>query len=505
MDEDNTKIQRRAAALFHQSPYATALWSTDVKIVDVNKAFLELTGYSRDRVLSMGPRDFNVVSASGEGFQEATAQKRNAKGEGVFDFPTGIKTVVRQTIPLMDQKGEIENILTIYQDVTEERKHLEDIKASQGRTAKIMAYMEKEVNSFIGTCTQAATGDLTVHLEISKPDDDTKATYDQMVRLRDGIRGMIVSIKQNVGTVNAKMENLTSTSQNATQSIEDASKGVQQIAVSTSKVSDNTTKIAEGFEQINKAVQDMSAAVEEITSSMESVSMLSRETDDLALEGAKLAGNAEKSMAEIAGTSGKVYEIVKDVEKQMGEITKIVGIIRDLASQTNLLALNAAIEAARAGEAGRGFAVVATEVKSLAQESRSSAEKIEEMIATLQKSTQNATSAMGDSKAVVERGEKMVAETVTSFKNIASAIDKVAKSASEVAAATEEQAATTEEITASINELAGFVDRTAQEASDAAAATEESSAALDEITRMVQTVSSVAVEVTDANRKFKIN
>ncbi|MDD1694855.1 MAG: methyl-accepting chemotaxis protein [Methanoregula sp.] len=505
MDDDIAKIQRRATALFHQSPYTTALWSTDLKIVDVNKAFLELTGYSRDRVISMGPKDFKVISASGEGFEEARRFRRNAKGEGVFDFPNGIKTVVRQTIPLMDQNGDLENILTIYQDVTDERKHLDEIKHDQERSAKVTTYMATEVNKFIGACTQAATGDLTVKLEIATHDDDTKATYEQMVRLRDGIRSLIGSLKQNLGTVNTKMENLTSTAQNATQSIEDASKGVQQIAVNTSKVSDNTTKIAEGFEQINKAVQDMSAAVEEITSSMESVSTLSKETDDLALEGAELAGNAEKSMAEIADTSEKVYVIVQDVEKQMGEITKIVGLIRDLASQTNLLALNAAIEAARAGDAGRGFAVVATEVKSLAQESRSSAEKIEEMIATLQKSTRNATAAMGESRAVVERGEKMVSETVTSFKNIASAIDKVAKSAGEVAAATEEQAATTEEVTANINELAGFVDRTAQEASDAAAATEESSAALDEITRMVQTVSSVALDVTEANRKFRLS
>ena len=505
MEEDHTKIERRAVALFHQSPYPTALWDTDLKIFDVNKAFSELTGISKDRALAMRPTDFTVISASGEGFEEARTLRRAAKGEGVFKFPTGVRTVVRFTTPLLDQKGEIENILTIYQDVTTERQQMDDIKAAHEKSAKVYTYVEHEVDRLALEYGEAAKGDLTVSYDLTPPDDDTRAIHGIVKKLQDSVREIIKNLRINIEDVNSKMENLTSTAQNVTRSIEDASKGVQHIAINTGKVSDNSTKIAGGFEQITKAMQDMSAAVEEITSSMESVSALSKETDDLSVKGAELAGNAEKSMGEIAKTSDHVYVIVQDVEKQMGEITKIVGIIRDLANQTNLLALNAAIEAARAGEAGRGFAVVATEVKSLAQESRNSAEKIEEMIAALQKSTQSAASAMGESKAVVERGEKMVSETVVSFRNIASAVQKVAMSASEVAAATEEQAATTEEVTANINELAGFIDQTAKEASDAAAATEESSAAIDEITRMVQSVASTAVDVTDANRKFKVS
>src|SRR5208283_2854902 len=120
--------------------------------------------------------------------------------------------------------------------------------------------------------------------------------------------------------------------------------------------------------------------------------------------------------------------------------------------------------------AGRGFAVVATEVKSLAQESRNSAERIEEMIASLKKRTQNASTAMNEAKGIVEQGSKMVTETVQSFNKIAAAVEKVAASATEVAAATE-----------------------------------ESSAALDEITRMVETVNKVAVEAMEANRKFKVD
>ncbi|MFA5240498.1 MAG: methyl-accepting chemotaxis protein [Phycisphaerae bacterium] len=504
MEEDFSKIQRRAEALFSHSPYPTILWNTSMKVEDANTALLTLTGLDRDRVLAMTLKDFNVVSASGEGFEEAKQSRRNVTGEAVFNFPTGKKIVIRHTVPLLDQKGAIENYLTIYQDVTEERHKLEVIQQNEIRAKKIYTYLEQEIDRASVVYKQAAEGDLTKRFDFAQPDEDTQAVYEQLKKMKDSILGIIKNLQASISDVNNRMENLTSTTQNTSRSIEDATKGVQQIAVNTSKVSDNSSKISEGFEQITKAMQDMSAAVEEITSSMESVSTLSKETDELALSGAGMAGNAEKSMEEISTTSAKVHEIVIDVEKQMGEITKIVGIIRDLANQTNLLALNAAIEAARAGEAGRGFAVVATEVKSLAQESRNSAERIEEMIATLKTSTQHAASAMGESRIVVEKGETMVSETVQSFKKIAEAINKVAQSASEVAAATEEQAATTEEVTANINELGNFVERTAKEATDAAAATEESSAALDEITRMVQHIETIANEATAANKKFKI-
>ncbi len=504
MAEDVVKIQRRVEALFQQSPYPSMLWSGGLKVVDTNNALLEMTGYDRDRVLSMTVKDFNVISASGEGFEEAKRSKRNVIGEATFNFPKGKITVVRHTIPLMDETGAIENILTIYRDVTQERHDLEVIRNNEIRSKKIYAYLEREIEGLTLACGKVANGDLTVHHDITLPDNDTQTVYDNLKKLHDAVSGIIKNLRVNIGDVNKRMQNLTTTSDNATRSVEDASKSVNQIARSTGVVSDNAQKASEGIEQMSKAMQDMSAAVEEITSSMESVSSQANNANTSAKAGAALAENVNKNMTEITNSTNNVYGIVKDIEKQMTDIGKIIVLIRDLASQTNLLALNAAIEAARAGEHGRGFAVVASEVKSLAQESRSSAEKIEDMITQLNQATRKATDAMESSKTLVSKGFDASSQALDAFKQIQKAAETVANSASEVAAASEEQAATTEEITASVHEVAHLIEQTAKEAGDTAAATEESAAAIDEISRMVHTVNEVAVGAMEANRKFRV-
>jgi methyl-accepting chemotaxis protein len=483
--------------MFEKNPLAHAVIDANLSFVLVNDGFCKLVGYSRDRLMAIKYSDFRAqamikyLKDSGESVTDAINGKRITVGESTLESPSGVHVIVRTNIPIFDEKNELKYVYLTYNETT--------------KIVKSQQYIQKEVEELSKVYGKMAAGDLTVRYNITEPDQDTKEMHDQIVKLRDAVRGIVINLENNIADVNKRMLNLTSTAENASSSIEDASKSVSQIAKNATKVSENAEKASQGVDQIAKAMQDMSAAVEEITASMENVSGLSKETNDLSQNGAELAGKAEMSMGEISVSTEKVYGIVTDVEKQMGEISKIVILIRELASQTNLLALNAAIEAARAGDAGRGFAVVATEVKSLAQESRNSAERIEEMIGNLKKSTQNASTAMANSKGLVDQGAKMVTETVRSFNSIASAVDKVAKSASEVAAATQEQAATTEEITASVAEVSNLVEQTAKEAGDAAAASEESSAAIDEITRMVETVSKVAVEAMEANKRFKVD
>ncbi len=432
--------------MFERSPLAQAVIDKDMKVVLVNAAFCEVCGYSKERLANMPFSDFKSKSMikylkdSGEGLMDSIRQKRVVFGQSTIESPSGTHVVARTFIPVLDQKGDVELVNISYNVIT--------------KIVKDKDYMANEVAGLIAIYEKMAKGDLTPRYTITTPDEDTKETYEQLIRLRDGVRGIIGALQANIKDVNRRMQDLTSTADNAKTSVEDASKSVAQIAKSSGVVSENASKVSQAIDQAAKAMQDMSAAVQEITSNMENVSGQANNAKDAAGKGAVLTENVNKGMADIAKSSGNVYAIVKDIEKQMADISKIIVLIRDLANQTNLLALNAAIEAARAGEHGRGFAVVAAEVKSLAQESRMSAERIEEMIKNLNTSTKNANDAMEAAKDLVTRGTAASSEALEAFRIIQTSVETVARSATEVAAATEEQAATTEEITASVNDKA---------------------------------------------------
>ncbi|ACL17405.1 methyl-accepting chemotaxis protein [Methanosphaerula palustris] len=474
--------RKRADAMIQENPFPIIVWDAEMQVRQVNRAFLALSGYDAMAAMRMKAQDLKILSSSGEGLRTLVREKKNTRGDLIIEYPNGIFTLEAYNTPLFDLDGTVTDIFSVYNDVTRKRSDDELLKASAGELAAGLAGL--------------AAGDLTCEVIVR--------AGDPLGQVKQDLNAAVAAIKGMVAAVTQAMDELAASAEEANAGAEQVAGGSQQVALSVSHVSENTERVSSSMIVVLKGMEDMSAAVEEATSSIESVSILAKETNTLSKEGARLASSAEESMGGIKTSSDESIHLVSRIDGQMNEIGKIVGLIRDLATQTNLLALNAAIEAARAGEAGRGFAVVAAEVKSLALESKHSAESIEEMIDGLRKLSSQATVAMGEAGKTVADGTKVIGETLVSFNRIVQAIEKIAANTEEVAGASEEQAATVEEITMQVQEMVNMVKSTEQEAADAASATEQSTAAIDEISRMIENVSRVAMESTAANKKFRI-
>ncbi len=202
-------------------------------------------------------------------------------------------------------------------------------------------------------------------------------------------------------TASTELGELAESLKNAT----DTQKSAEEVAACAEELSANVEEATTASQQIMTAIEQISkgsAAQQEQTAigktlgeklgraseSMNTAATSAMATIDSVKE--MLATNKENidamisNMALAADESLKSSGNIKLLDEKTNNINKIVDQIVNVTLQTNMLAVNGSIEAARAGEFGRGFSVVASDIRTLANDSSQNAEKIKDMVRTMQ-------------------------------------------------------------------------------------------------------------------------
>lgn len=141
-----------------------------------------------------------------------------------------------------------------------------------------------------------------------------------------------------------------------------------------------------------------------------------------------------------------------DISANAQQITKIAKDIEDIAFQTNILSLNASVEAARAGTAGKGFAVVADEVKQLAAKSA--------------KSAQRATKMVRDTRAIIQTGVALTADTANSLHTISDVSSQINVISDQLTAAVQGQKTALAVMEERIDAISAIANRNLQNAEE---------------------------------------
>ena len=125
--EEIEQLKLRSETIVQQNPMPIILVDMNFHIRVVNEAYASLSGISRVDLLKMTLRDFKILDQTGEGLKQAIQEKRRVAGEVLVEFPTGAKRLQQYGIPILDNSGTVTSILIVYNDVTEDRRQMDEI------------------------------------------------------------------------------------------------------------------------------------------------------------------------------------------------------------------------------------------------------------------------------------------------------------------------------------------------------------------------------------------
>lgn len=274
------------------------------------------------------------------------------------------------------------------------------------------------------TIAYITKGDFSVEVAVK--------TKDEIGQTAESLRQFIIKMRQMINEINQISEKLTSQSDDSAQIADQLSEASAVQAQAMDQLVIIINDITESITEVAGSTNTLSGLVSETEETGKEAGRLMEQTVEASDRGRKDMGEVTIAMNQILQGSALLESLVKKVGNSVGEIDKIVELIRNISEETNLLSLNASIEAARAGEFGKGFAVVADQIGKLAATSTDAVDHIAGLTGDIGKLVEETVKETGSNVAAVKESTAVIQAAEETFEVIFETIQKTSSSMSEM-------------------------------------------------------------------------
>ena len=357
--------------------------------------------------------------------------------------------------------------------------------------------IQKPMKKITGSLQALSQGELSVEIDAVSDVRDIKKIIDSAKELQQRLTGVVTKVSENtealdqaVETVDLMSENSASGAKTISVAVSEVTLGNQSLAQHVERVSGETLAIEKGIDEINQNVQ---ALVTNATG-IKQVNM-----------------DAASYMDKVMESSGKSVDVVAQINVQIEETNKAVSkidqavaMITSIANQTNLLSLNASIEAARAGEAGRGFAVVADEIRELADQSKNSAEEIQNIINHVKEQSEKTVRLSSLVAETIAEEQVLVKDAQDKFDDLSEGVEASVVAISSIHEKTAALNGATERIVSVVSDLSALSEENAASSEEMNASVEDITEGVEEIKRNSDEMRGMSLQLKESVAYFKL-
>jgi len=361
---------------------------------------------------------------------------------------------------------------------------------------RLIDELYEPIRTFNKIAKRMASGDLTIRYE-GNGSGQMNTTIENFNHAIDNIDGLFNTIASKIQVIEDSAVNMKTTSDEMNATVQEIASAIDQMSTGAQS---QVTKVDEA----SKLVEMILESSTEMSKKSESINSTSIKGSTISKSGIEIMDKVVQNMDEISKFSIKANESMNVLSERSKEITKVLGVITDIAAQTNLLALNAAIEAAQAGDAGRGFAVVAEEIRKLAENSKVSVSEIDELIRSIQGDTNETVKVFAEMQNIISLGETSTREASDSFNEIYESMKETLHFSESILEAADSQIRDIKEVVTKTENVVIIAEETATGTEQVATSTSEFSSAMQTYNDKANMLAEIAEEFKEGISMVKL-